>query len=344
MGLSRIAVALVAIVACAASAPAQDFRIEDVPSVTARPVAQIKPLTILFSDRTQGDKADPGSGLIRFDDWAKRYPDRKQLLSLYPGYTEPELIRRGSGRGTRTAKVKLTMYLAEARFVLHRVPTLDTLNRFTTLAVVEALDPAIKHRLIAPADIVPRTDAKYAHNRNPARPWCTGAHVACLRSHYQLEGKLPIGIRLANKLRDASKKVAEYLEFESEIAILAPEQIARPDVMLLTGIDTPVVGALEQSTFYVNQVLQFAKFLAIVQVHPADANKAVVTAFTSLAIESKVLNTKKEYARVPVLRNLVPLQVLMGKSSFNTGNSISAGLPKYARSRIQAIARVLDGD
>jgi hypothetical protein len=32
----------------------------------------------------------------------------------------------------------------------------------------------------------------------------------------------------------------------------------------------------------------------------------------------------------------------MGNSSFNTGTSISAGLPKYVRHRIQAIAGILE--
>ena len=45
---------------------------------------------------------------------------------------------------------------------------------------------------------------------------------------------------------------------------------------------------------------------------------------------------------MPVLRNLVPSQVLLGNSSFNTGNSISAGLPSYVRNRIKAIAGILD--
>jgi hypothetical protein len=51
---------------------------------------------------------------------------------------------------------------------------------------------------------------------------------------------------------------------------------------------------------------------------------------------------KRKYQAVPVLRNLVPSQVLLGNSSFNTGNSISAGLPSYVRNRIKAIAAVLD--
>jgi hypothetical protein len=47
---------------------------------------------------------------------------------------------------------------------------------------------------------------------------------------------------------------------------------------------------------------------------------------------------------VPVLRNLVPAQVLMGQSSFNSGDSISAGLPKYARNEIRTIANLLAAD
>ena len=46
--------------------------------------------------------------------------------------------------------------------------------------------------------------------------------------------------------------------------------------------------------------------------------------------------------QVPVLRNLVPAQVLSGRSSFNSGNSLSAGLPIYARNQVKAIAAILD--
>ena len=103
-----------------------------------------------------------------------------------------------------------------------------------------------------------------------------------------------------------------------------------------------MTGALEQSIFHVNQMMQFGKFLALLQPHPGDPNRTVVTTFMALAIETDVLEKKKEYESVPVLRNLVPAQVLVGKSSFNTGNSISAGLPDYARNRIKAIAAILD--
>jgi hypothetical protein len=62
----------------------------------------------------------------------------------------------------------------------------------------------------------------------------------------------------------------------------------------------------------------------------------------TLAVESNILVKRREYAQVPVLRNLVPGQVLAGKSSFNSGKSLSAGLPVYARNQVKAIAAILE--
>jgi hypothetical protein len=61
-----------------------------------------------------------------------------------------------------------------------------------------------------------------------------------------------------------------------------------------------------------------------------------------VAVRDDVLSKQRDYVKAPILRNLVPAQLLMGRSSFNAGNSISAGLPNYARSRIKAIADILD--
>jgi hypothetical protein len=147
---------------------------------------------------------------------------------------------------------------------------------------------------------------------------------------------------VANKLEEGGKKIAEYIEFQSELRLLSPAEIDAAGLTKLTALATPIVGALEQSIFHVNQMMQFGKFVALIQAHPSDANRTVVTTFMALAIETDVLEKKKEYENVPVLRNLVPAQVLVGKSSFNTGTSISAGLPDYARNRIKAIAAILD--
>jgi hypothetical protein len=110
----------------------------------------------------------------------------------------------------------------------------------------------------------------------------------------------------------------------------------------LTALDTPISGVLEQDIFYVNQIMKFGKLFAVFQADPANASKTVVTAFMALAIKASVLDEKRGFENVPVLRNLVPAQVLMGQSSFNSGDSISAGLPKYARNEIKTIAGILE--
>src|SRR5262249_55107901 len=78
--------------------------------------------------------------------------------------------------------------------------------------------------------------------------------------------------------------------------------------------------------FYVNQIMKFGKFFAVLQAHPNDAGKTVVTAFVALAIKASVLDQKRSFENVPVLRNLVPARVLMGQSSAALNDS-----PAYHR-------------
>src|SRR5262249_56728431 len=106
----------------------------------------------------------------------------------------------------------------------------------------------------------------------------------------------------------------------------------------------PIVGALEENSVEVNEVMQFGKFLGVFQQHPSDPNATVVTAFMVLGVASDLFEKKKEYAQTPVLRNLIPAQAISGNSTFNTGNSISAGLPNYARNHLTAIAEILEKD
>jgi hypothetical protein len=318
-----------------------EYRIEEVTSPAGLALDQLKPRTIAFSDRPSEELIDPDIGLMRFDDWAQARPMEKQFLSPFPSYTEPFLEVTVEGVRKRI-KEKLYMYVAQARFALARPPDSIDLASFVTLPFIERTDPAIKHQLITSAEAVSPKDPRAVHNQHPLRRWCEARPVTiCIRSRYQLEGKLPIGIKIANKLREG-KQIADYIEFESELTLRPPAEVGELGLASLTGLDTPSVGALEQNIFYVNQVMQFGKLLAVFQGHPSDTKQTVVTVFMTLAVESSILGKKKEFSNVPVLRNLVPAQVLLGKSSFNTGNSISAGLPVYARNQVKAMASILD--
>jgi hypothetical protein len=324
------------------SAVAQDFTVEDVPSATGLPLAQMKPHTIVFSDHRNEELAQHDTGLIKFDDWERARPLQKQFLNLFPGYVEPMVTVTRSGI-TKRYREKLHVYVAEARFVLDKPPAAVDLARYASLPFLQRIDPAIKHKIVQLADTMAASQGDQFPNRRPARQWCDPQAVAvCLDSYYKFEGKLPLGIALANKLRESEKKIADFLDFQSEVRILAPENVDVAGLAQLTGIDSPITGVLEQNIFYVNQVMQFGRFIAVRQAHPTDPDKTVATVFMALAVKSDIFEKKKEFEKVPVLRNLVPALVLMGSSTFNSGNSISAGLPAYARNRIKAIADILE--
>jgi len=342
--LSRSLAALAVLFSCAwaEGLSAQDFRIEEVPSAAAVAPAQMKPGTIVFSDHRDDKLKDPGTGLIRFEDWARERPVQKRFLSLFPNYSEPVIKVTVHGI-PKSYTEKLHMYVVEARFLIDKPPGAIDLARYTRLDMLEKIDPTIKHRQITADQAHPHTDPQSAHNRHPERRWCEAPQSLCIESRYPLEGKLPVGVRLANKLEEGGKKISEFMEFQSELRMLSPEAIDQSGLAKLTGLDAPVAGVLEQTLFDVNQVMQFGKLLAVLQEHPSNKARTVATVFMALAVETDVLERKKEFENVPVLRNLIPAQVLMGKSSFNSGNSISAGLPDYTRNRIRAFAGLLSG-
>ena len=331
-------VALLSVVG-AAAAQGEPFQIEDVTSPTSLPLSELKPKTIAFSDRPAPQAVDGHIGLVRFEDWARISPVQKRLLNLYENYVEPTINVTAHGV-TKPYKEKLHLYVAQARFLLDKPAASIDLGRYANLAFIESIDPAIRHELITPPEVVPLKDPRSAHNQHPERRWCVGAQVICMKSRYQLEGKFPTVIRLINKV-DEGSKVADFFEFQSELRILQPPDLDRAGLVELTGVRATIAGVLEQNIFYVNQVMQFGKLLAVLQAHPVDTSKTVASLFLALAIETDVLELKKEFERYPVLRNLVPAQVLLGKSSFNAGTSLSAGLPLFTRNRLKAIANTL---
>ena len=341
-----LAVAAAGVFATASNARADDFQIAEVSAARGSNVADIKPDTIDFSDHTSPGAIDSETALTRFDEWAEKHPEERKFLALFPAYTEPT-VDKPTASGAQGQKVteKLYMYVAQARFVLDKAPSAIDLSQYVTLPFLEKIDPAIKHTLIAGADVTDFKDEAGTGNDNADRKWCTGRTTSiCIQSTYKFEGKIPMGILLVNKLRDSIKKVADHIDFQSELSALSPADLDQSGLQQLTTLDTPISGVLEQNIFYVNEIMKFGKFFAVFQADPADPSKTVVTAFMTLAIKASVLDEKRGFEKIPVLRNLVPAQVLMGQSSFNSGSSISAGLPKYARNEIRTVAGLAGSD
>ena len=341
MWIKSSTAALLVFATTVALAASQDYQIVKVASVAGATIDTLKPRTIFFTDHRTDETSDKGA-FIRFDDWSRSRPVEYKFLNLFPNFKEG-MVHKIIDGSKKEVKDELQMYVTEARFMLSRPADTVNLKTFATLPFIQSIDPTIKHEAIKPADVSTLKDEKGANNKNPDRAWCEGAGVtACIRSHYKLEGKLPIGVALANKLRDSEKKLSDTIEFESEMRLLKGADIDEAGLKQLTGVTTPVAGMLEQNMFYVNQVMRFGKLIAVFQPNPSDAKSTITTVVIALAVGSSTLEQKKKYENVPVLRNLVPSQVLLGNSSFNTGESISAGLPSYVRNRIKAIAGILD--
>src|SRR6266567_200491 len=322
--------ALLVLTTTVALAASADYQIVKVTSVAGATIDTLKPRTIFFTDHRTDENSDKGA-FIRFDDWSRSRPVEYKFLNIFPGFKEG-MVHKIIDGSKKEVKDELQMYVTEARFMLSRPAESVDLKIFATLPFIQSIDPSIKHEAIKPSDVSTLKDEKGQNNKNPDRAWCEGTGVtACIRSNYKLEGKLPIGVALANKIRDSERKLSDTIEFESEMRLLKGADIDEAGLKQLTGVNTPVAGMLEQNMFYVNQVMRFGKLIAVFQPNPADVKSTITTVVIALAVGSSTLEQKKKYENVPVLRNLVPSQVLLGNSSFNTGDSISAGLPSYVR-------------
>ena len=67
---------------------AQEFQVQEKASLAAVPLAELKPKTIVFADQPGANKDEV---FVSYEDWTKAKPLQQQLLSLYPGYSEPNL-------------------------------------------------------------------------------------------------------------------------------------------------------------------------------------------------------------------------------------------------------------
>jgi hypothetical protein len=248
----------------------------------------IQPFTVAFSDHPDGQPADPAASLIAFDNWAVTRPVQKYFLSPFPDYTE-KVLSAGPDGGTKPTVEKLHMYVAEARFVIAKPPQAIDLSQYVSIDYLEGIDAAIKHHLIRPEE------ADNSANPNPARRWCEPqASVLCIESRYRLEGKLPSAIQLLNQIT-SGKKIADYLEFQSELRAVPVAELDQKGLAKLTGLDMPVTGLLEETIFHVNQIMQFGKFLVLLQQDTADPNRTVATAVIALALKSRLIEKQKRF-------------------------------------------------
>ena len=128
----------------------------------------------------------------------------------------------------KEVKDELQMYVTEARFMLSRPAASVDLKTYATLPFIQSIDPSIKHEAIKPSDVSTLKDEKGTEQQESRPRLVRGRRRHRLHPlDYKLEGKLPIGVALANKLRDSEKKISDSIEFESELRLLSASDVDR---------------------------------------------------------------------------------------------------------------------
>ena len=178
-------------------------------------------------DRVQrswtGDAGDAATNLIAFDDWATASPGAEEIPVAVSRLHRADRHKAGEQH--------------------HAGPMVEKLYHVCGAGALSARPPAGRHRPVALRDAavsredrsgdqaqgasrrptsIRSTTMQGTGNDNPERKWCTGrATLICIQSSYRLEGKIPLGIMLVNKLRDSAKKVSDHIDFQSELSALA---------------------------------------------------------------------------------------------------------------------------
>ncbi len=214
------------------------------------------------------------SGLIPYLDWLKARPAEAQALSPFPGYKEPDYTVTLNGV-SKPRHETLKVYVAEGPVRGGASGRVDRSQGPGQSRLHPGHGPGDQ----APRDRPRRRDADQRPGRRlrpAARHALVRGAAACIESRYDLEGKLPLGVRLANKLEEGSaKKIAEFVSsFRASCACSIRRR--RPHSRRSRKVDTPSAGGLEQTIFWVNQILRFGKFLAVFQSMPNDPQKTVV--------------------------------------------------------------------
>lgn len=297
------------------------------------------PGTIVYTEQTD----------LKFEDFRKT--PASNLLGLFPGYQEPITPHKDKNGTVIDATEELTMYIAKTRMVLStpsaqiagKLPRLLDVNNLTKL------DPSVKHKMITPADLItkqvpgnvtafswcegrfdkPKKETKMDHLKG--QPWCEGRNVACVESCYVFPSLVQNALSLIKGATGGDKE-DDGVGTQSEVRVFASEAeyAKKQPLSTLTGLNTPVVGVVEQNVFYLNLIAQYSKLVVVLQQHPTDSNATVMTAILTVGIKTRSL---KKYA--PALGAAL-------KQGYSKFPGLLSGIPRYfGQTETKALSDIL---
>lgn len=290
----------------------------------------------------------------------------KEFLVSYPGYKERVVTLKLNGKQTIET---LDMFVGKAKTVINRPASSIDLKKMLNVQFAASLDPEIKHRQIAPGQVMPvvagrdvsqkfdwcnspvikadgtrdfskdaffryRSDGDLSQLQRPGSMWCENTDRSiCLESCYPFTHPIWTNlVKAYNKIARADDLKDIGISFESELRyfVSEAEMGKKLPIKELTKYDGKVTGAIEQSMFYFNQVMDYGKILAIFQEMPG--NRTLVTSFIVIGVRHRTLSKN----------SLVKLTIMGSNPVGNTKTGITAGLPVFTRNLARQISAGLD--
>jgi hypothetical protein len=313
--------------------------------------------THLEAGAMQNGKLYYNDAIVDFSEWAKTAPVENKFLLLYPGYKEPlvTVLRNGV---EHPYVEKLTMFVARTKAAIDKAPSQLNLKSFLNIETIRKFLSEMRHQPITSDQVISRVLERHQPVRNfqwcndqgavinrpaletnlsyinpPHGAWCSDSgRSLCLESCYAFNKFWQTGVRTFNAM-DPQHKKDLGIAFQSEVRYFTSESDmgAPVPVSQLTGLDTPMTGALEINIFFFNQLMEYGKVLAIFQAHPSDPHKTIVSSYLVMGLKSRTYN-KHELVK----------EVILGQTYFNTGSGITAGLPVFTQNIAKSILQTLN--
>lgn len=289
-------------------------------------------------------------------------PKEAALLDLYPGYKEPTVAQTKSGKREDYLE-KIQMFVAKSRTTLN-VPSAQIaakLPAVLNVANLSSLDATVKHKSITANDLIttqiPGTPTAFNwcqqatgvaiervkrelsmdHLKNHG--FCAkGGNSICLESCTAFPSAVQVAIRTLGFVKSSDDKKDQGIGTQSEVRYMLSEaEYGHGGLGEITGLSTPVVGIVEENIFYATQILQYLKLVTVLQQHPSDSSKTVMTSFLAIGVKQRSYN---QYKMGPL--SLIGVTLANGYPMYKEG--IFAGVQKYfGEIQTKALARILEG-
>jgi hypothetical protein len=266
----------------------------------------------------------------------------KAVLNLHSAFVEPTIKEQTGTETYSMVKEDITVYQTQTKVIVELPATAIKLERFLDIEQLKKMNPTDIIQSLNASDVKSSaandTEGLMAF-RNPPAPapqWCTGPNQVCVNSRFKLIPGINafMGVAIWAKNKFTKKQSDSKLASQDEIRINRGSEIKDPtSLKKLTGIETDVIATVTVTGFWFTHAAQFAKSVMVIQSHPTDSQKTIVTTLSAFGLETKWWTNTMPTAFAPLMEGVTIANITTG---------ISRGIPYHAQEIANATAQAME--